>query len=348
MKLKPAAALAALWLIPAASAGESRSIAIVSAGGAPVSAAALEAGLEGGVKVSAVSAPLPEAGEAILRLAREGAGLIFSPSPEAAELARRLARRLPGVKLEQAGAGPFADNLARFTPRLWEARYISGLIAGKTTSSGVIGFVATAPEPQVIGEINAACIAARSVNPGAMVSVYYVNAAGDAEAEASAVESLISEGADVFLYNTGAGAAAKAAEAAGMKVIGQGKAAAEQVAPQRLLTSVLLDWSPWFVRRAKAFLNGEWSAGVKSAGLAEGVISFAPYAPSLPKDVIALAEYARLGMYLGKLWPFTGPLKRQDGSEWLQAGQAAAAKAPETMDFYVDCVKSAMPGSEGP
>ena len=73
------------------------------------------------------------------------------------------------------------------------------------------------------------------------------------------------------------------------------------------------------------------------------MVAFAPYNENLPKDVVALAEYARLGITLGKIHPFTGPINKQDGTPWLAEGETAPIGDLLGMNFYVEGVDGALP-----
>lgn len=58
---------------------------------------------------------------------------------------------------------------------MYEARYVTGIVAGKETKSNVIGYVAAFPIPEVIRGINAFTLGAQSVNPDVQVKVLWTN-----------------------------------------------------------------------------------------------------------------------------------------------------------------------------
>jgi basic membrane protein A and related proteins len=72
-------------------------------------------------------------------------------------------------------------------------------------------------------------------------------------------------------------------------------------------------------------------------------VVLAPWSKHIPADVVALAQAARDGIASGKLHPFTGPIKKQDGSVWLKDGEKAADKDLLSMNFYVEGIEGSLP-----
>jgi simple sugar transport system substrate-binding protein len=78
-------------------------------------------------------------------------------------------------------------------------------------------------------------------------------------------------------------------------------------------------------------------------GSRRGTVVLAPWSPKIPADVVKLAETARDNIAKGTLHPFTGPIKRQDGSLWLKEGEKASDKDLLAMNFYVEGLEGALP-----
>jgi basic membrane protein A len=91
--------------------------------------------------------------------------------------------------------GPHA---ATYFGRIYEARYLSGVVAGKMTTSNLVGYVAAHPIPEVIRGINAFTMGVRSVNPGAKVRVVWTNTWYDPVKEREAAVALLDAGADII------------------------------------------------------------------------------------------------------------------------------------------------------
>ena len=106
--------------------------------------------------------------ERVMRdLARHGHRLIFATSFGYLEPALRVAAEFPRVAFEHAGGYKTAPNLNTYNARLYEGRYLAGMLAGHASRSGVAGYVAGFPVPEVIQGINAFTLGMRAVNRSA-------------------------------------------------------------------------------------------------------------------------------------------------------------------------------------
>jgi simple sugar transport system substrate-binding protein len=93
----------------------------------------------------------------------------------------------------------------------------------------------------------------------------------------------------------------------------------------------------------KALLDGTWKTGDTWDGIKEGTVVIAPWSKKIPADVVKVAEGARDGIAGGTVHPFTGPIKKQDGSVWLKEGEKASDKDLSSMNFYVEGIEGSLP-----
>lgn len=284
----------------------------------------------------------PDAERIIRRLAQQGHGLIFTTSVGFMNPTLKVAKDFPDVKFEHATGFKRADNVSTYSARFYQGRHVIGLIAGKMTKTNTIGYIASFPIPEVVRGINAAYLAAKSVNPNVQFKIIWVSSWFDPGLEADAANALIEQGADVLMQHTDSAAPMTIAEEKGVLAFGQASNMAE-FGPTAQATSIMDDWTPYYTARAEAVLDGTWESTDTWDGIEAGMVAFAPYNENLPKDVVALAEYARLGILLGKIHPFTGPINKQDGSEWLAAGETATDQELLGMNFYVEGIEGALP-----
>jgi simple sugar transport system substrate-binding protein len=108
------------------------------------------------------------------------------------------------------------------------------------------------------------------------------------------------------------------------------------------LTSIIDDWSPYYIKRVKAVMDGTWEQVDVWAGIPDGEVVMAPYT-NMPDDVAALAAATEASIKDGSFHPFTGPVMKQDGSEWLKEGEVADDGALLGMNFYVKGVDDKLP-----
>ena len=118
------------------------------------------------------------------------------------------------MKFEHATGYKTADNVANYSGRFYEARYLAGKLAGATTKTNILGYVAALPIPEVLQGINAFTLGAKSVNPNVEVRVVWTSAWYDPGKESDATKSLIGQKADVITHHTNSSAVAAACEEA--------------------------------------------------------------------------------------------------------------------------------------
>ncbi len=88
-----------------------------------------------------------------------------------------MAAEFPEVQFFHAGglyqAGVHPDNVGSYFGYIDEAQYVSGVVAGRMSETGQLGFVAAIPIPQVLRNINSFTLGAQSVNPAATTQVVF-------------------------------------------------------------------------------------------------------------------------------------------------------------------------------
>ena len=282
----------------------------------------------------------PDAERAFERLARAGCKIIFTTSFGFMDSMVKVAAKFPDVKFEHATGYKNADNLAIYNSRFYEGRYILGQIAAKMSKSGTAGYIASFPIPEVVMGINSFMLGAQSINPDFKVKIVWVNTWFDPGKEADAAKALFDQGVDIIVQHTDSTAALQVAEERGMHGFGQ---ASDMIkfAPKAQLTAIVDDWGPYYVERVKAGLDGTWTATDIWAGIKDGAVHMAPYT-NMPDDVKAMAEATEEKIKGG--WnPFTGPITKQDGTEWLKDGEVADDGTLLGMNFYIKGVDDKLP-----
>ena len=283
----------------------------------------------------------PDAARVIQQLARSH-DIIFTTSFGYMNPTLKVAKRFPKVKFEHATGFKRAANVSTYSARFYEGRMVIGLIAGKVTKTNTIGYIASFPIPEVVRGINAAYLAAKSVNPAIKFKVVWVNTWFDPGKEADAARALIDQGADVLMQHTDSPAAMQIAEEKGIFAFGQASDMIKFGANAQL-TSIIDNWAPYYVARVKAVMDGTWSSQDTWDGIGPGMVEMATFSKRIPEDVRALAAKARDDIAAGKLYPFTGPINKQDGSVWLKAGETASDGDLASMNFYIEGVEGSLP-----
>ena len=288
---------------------------------------------------------VPEGADAqrvITKLASSGYGLIFTTSFGYMNPTLRAAKRFPKVKFEHATGFKRAANMSTYSARFYEGRYVVGKIVGKMTKSNTIGYIASFPIPEVIRGINATYLAAKSVNPDVKIKIVWVSTWFDPGKEADAAKTLIDQGADVIMQHTDSPAPVQVAEQRGVWAVGQ---ASDMTAfgPKAHLTSIIDNWAPYYIARAKAVLDGTWKSTDTWDGFKPGMVEMADYNKAIPERVVALAKATRAGIEAGTIHPFTGEIKDQSGKVVVPKGKTADDGMLAGMNFYVQGIEGSIP-----
>lgn len=305
---------------------------------------AVEAALGDKVKTTFVEnvAEGADAERVIQNLAASGHKLIFTTSFGFMNPTLKVAKRFPDVKFEHATGYKRAANVSTYAARFYEGRTVAGIIAGKMTKSNVIGYIGSFPIPEVVRGINAFTLALREVNPAAVVKVIWVNTWYDPGKEGEAAKALIDQGADILMQHTDSPAGIQIAEKRGIWAVGQ-SSDMTRFGPKVHLTAIVDNWDGYYIERTKAVMNGTWKSEDTWGGLKSGMLKLAPYNPSIPADVIALAEKVRKEIVAGTRHSFQGPIKDQDGKLVVPEGEILDDGALLSMNWYVDGVVGKLP-----
>ncbi|RQP25286.1 BMP family ABC transporter substrate-binding protein [Piscinibacter terrae] len=304
---------------------------------------AMEQALGDRVKATVVEsvAEGPDAERVMRDLAAQGHSLIFATSFGYLEPALRVAADFPQVKFEHAGGYKTAPNLNTYNARYYEGRYLAGLVAGRSSKTGMAGYVAGFPLPEVIQGINAFTLGMREANPKAQVKVLWLNAWFDPAKEREAALTLVNQGADVLTNHSGSPAVAQAAEDRGVMLVAY-QSDMRRFAPHAQLTSVLHQWGGYYTRVAQSVIDGRWKPQPVWGGLKDGFIALAPFSPSVDKETVALVEARRRAIVEGRFAPFSGRMVDSEGQERHAAGAMSDAQI-SGMNWFVQGVSGALP-----
>lgn len=291
----------------------------------------------------------PDAARVIRELVAQGNKVIFTTSFGYMEPTLKVAKEYPDVMFDHITGYKRAPNMATGNIRFYEGRYVQGVVAGLTTKSNTIGYLAAFPIPEVIQGINAFARGLRSVNKDASIKVVWVNSWYDPVKEADAAKVLIAEGADVLAQHTDSPAMLQTAEKAGVKGFGQ-SSDMHKFAPKAQLFSSVNNWGPYYISQVQKVIDGTWStgdgpdhwAGNTWKGIGDDYLVLTEF-KNMPAEVAAKAEAARSGIASGSLNIFEGPMKDNKGNMVLEAGKVLDDGGLWGMNYYVEGVEGNIP-----
>lgn len=292
------------------------------------------------IKVENVNGP--DSGRVMREMVADGHKLIFTTGFDYMEPTLKVAQDNPAATFMNATGFKQSTNVGSYNARFYEGRYLSGIVAGRMSKSGVAGYVAAFPIPEVVQGINAFTRGMRSVNPAAQVKVIMINAWFDPSKERETAMTLMDQGADVVTQHTNSSAVVQAAEARGVYSIGY-HSDMSKFGPKTFLTATTHEWGAYYTEIARRVIDGKWKPTNDWMGVKDGVVKLAPLGTAVPAPIRAEVAKATDLIAAGKLHPFAGPVVDQDGVQRVAAGQSMSDDAMQKMDFYVQGVAAKFP-----
>lgn len=194
------------------------------------------------------------------------------------------------------------DNVTCMMFEQEQASYLVGLAAGYTTESNVVGFVVGQANETMNSFGYGYCAGVLDANPDATILQYNANSFGDASAGKTAVNTMVTKGADVVFHaagGTGLGVIDGCKEN-GIWAIGV-DSDQSPLAPETILTSALKRVDNACYDATKKAILGTLEGGVATYDLAAGGVDIAPTTDNLFKDVLEKIEDAKKDIIAGDL-----------------------------------------------
>ena len=260
-------------------------------------------------------------------IAQDGAKLLFPTSfgyfdPHMLEVAKKSA----GVRFSHCGGmwtkGKHPDNTGSFFGYIDEAQYLNGVVAGHMSKSKKLGFVAAKPIPQVLRNINAFTMGARSVDPTITTTAIFTGDWSMPVKEAEATNGLADQGVDVFtMHVDGPKVVVETAAKRGRLVCGY-HASQAKLAPNAYLTGAEWNWLTAYTSILEAARSGKAHPNFVRGGLKDGFVKSSPYGAMVSEGARKNAEDVRKKMMAGGFDIFAGELKDNTGKVVIAKGTA--------------------------
>lgn len=261
---------------------------------------------------------------AILECIEEGANVIFGTSWGYMDTMEALAEEYPEVIFSHGtGYKGNGSNMNNYFGRIYQARYLSGIVAGLKTESDIVGYVAAMgmDNSEVTGGVNAFAMGVHSVNEDAKVYVKVTNSWYSPSEETNAAKALLAEGADVIAQHVDTPNPQLEAEKAGAFGIGYNSDMSKD-APGATLTSAVWDWSAYYTFAVKNLTEGTWTGENYYGGMADGLVDISPLNEELIADGTKEAvEAAKATIMDGSFNVFDGEIETNDGTIIGEAGK---------------------------
>lgn len=279
-------------------------------------------------------------------LAEAGNDIIFTTSFSFRDATAKVAPEYPDVVFENCSGFLTDNNMGSYFGRMYQAKFLAGIVAGLTTESNKIGYVAPIQIPEVVRLINACTLGARSVNPDVTMEVVWVGNWFDPPAETAAVESMVAAGVDVIFTGTDTTVPVVTAAENGVWSVGYDSCESCNAAPETCLTTPCWNWGPTYAARVEAVKNGTWKSEATYDSMFDGIAVLTELGPAAPPEAQEAVDTAKAELEDARD-VFCGPVYDNSG-----ALRVAEDECPEDlelicMDYYVEGVNSEVPAGVG-
>ncbi len=252
----------------------------------------------------------------------EGCRIIVGVSVHFGEDMVRAAEVYPDVYFMYAGGTKTRSNLSSFFGRMYQVRYLSGVIAGMKTRTGHLGYVAAFPIPEVIRGVNAFTLGVRSVRPNAVVHVGYCRSWTEDEAAGDVCVSLLDRyPIDVMGMHTNSLAPLKEADRRGLWSVGCNYDNADLFS-DTYLGACIWQWRPCYEMQIRDYLQGKVRGRNLWLDIADGVVSLSPPTRHLDERTQAAVQAANDKLWKRTFDVFYGPIRDNAGNIRIGAGES--------------------------
>ena len=253
----------------------------------------------------------------------EGCNVIFATSWGYMDETAEYAEKYPDIYFAH-GTGYMSNNknFTNYFGRIYQARYLSGIVAGLKTESNIIGYVSAmgSDNSECTGGIDAFAMGVESVNPDAKVLVAVTNSWFSPDDEKAAADALIAQGCDVLAQHVDTTAPQTASENNGTWAIGYNSDMSKET-PNATLTSVIWNWSAYYTSYVNSIVNATYDGSNYYGGMEDSLVGLTSLSGLCDEETAAKVSEAQKKILTGEFGVFDGEIVTNDGTTVGEAGK---------------------------
>lgn len=276
----------------------------------------------------------------IQELIDDGCKAIFSCSYGYMNQTVIMAEKNPDVYFFHCSGNETRENMSAYFGKIYQVRYLTGIVAGLRTETNQIGYVAAHPIPEVIRGADAFALGVKSVNPDAVIKINWSHSWYDTGLEKALALELIRSGCDVIAQHQDSIMPQIAAEEEGVWSIGYNSPMGF-FSPNAYLTGSLWNWESYMVGQVRAIENGTWKSSNYNGGLEDGVVLLEELtdnvAPGTHEVVDGAIRRIKDGFDI-----FEGPIYDNTGTLRVPEGKSLTDGEKLAMDWFTDNITEAV------
>ncbi|MBE5939682.1 MAG: BMP family ABC transporter substrate-binding protein [Lachnospiraceae bacterium] len=272
-------------------------------------------------------------------LVNSGCEIIIANSVEFGDGIESAAEKYPNIYFYHATGVGSGKNLSSYFGRMYQIRYLCGIVAGLQTETNEIGYVAAFPISEVNRGINAFALGVRKVNPDATVYVKWTDSWTDAAASRNAtIELLDSHNIDIITMHTDSLEPLEIAESKNIMSIGYNVDNSSYY-PNTFLTAAVWDWEKFYTPNILKCLQGKFVGYHYWESIDTGIVSLAPFSPKIKAGIADMVNAEVQRLTSGTYDVFYGPITDQSGNIRIAEGESMTDDAMlNHFDWYIEGV----------
>ena len=271
---------------------------------------------------------------------KEDCKIIVANSFEFGEYMKKAALAYPNTYFLHATGTSHSINMSTYFGRMYQARYLAGIVAALESKTGELGYVASFPLPEVIRGINAFMLGAHSVRPETVVYVRFCNSWTADEPAETATKTLLDNHPqiDVIAVHTNSLKPHKVTESRGIMSIGCNKDNSDLFA-SAYLTAVEWNWQGYYREQILDCLRGKFHGTHKWIGMNDGIVKLSGFSSIVSEETKAAVAAANDRLTSREFDVFYGPIRDNTGKLRLDEGESMSDNAMlNTFNWYVEGV----------
>lgn len=268
----------------------------------------------------------------------DGNQLIFTTSPSLLSVSKKYAVKYPKIKILNCSLNTNCSHVRTYYGRFYEAKFLTGVIAGIMTAKNEIVYIADYPLYGMIANINAFALGVKMVNPNAKIYLEWSTMKNNKINNLMKNEdiSVVSD-QDMIMPS-------KNSDHFGLYLKSNGVL-------KNHLAMPVWNWGVFYEKIIRSVINDTWKKDIQKTGyeslnywwgISSGMIDVICSA-KIPPRTRQLVSLLKQAVSDGVFHPFSGEITSQDGTRHSSDENGITPKEIVTMDWLVDNIEGKIP-----
>lgn len=267
----------------------------------------------------------------------DGCTVLFTASPRFLGSSIKAGIKYPDIKILNCSLNAYSGHLRTYYGRLYEAKFLVGMLAGILSSTDHIGYISDFPIFGSTASINAFALGVKMVNPGATVHLVWSTEKG------TDINKIFSEANVSHISGRDMVAPLHSTRKYGLYDLSRPESGS--------IATCIWHWGKFYHRIIQTILNGNWKRTLSDGqsesvnywwGISSGMIDMIA-SSSVPKRTMSLIELVKKQIISGEFNIFSGDIRDQAGNIITRGNESLSPKQIVEMDRLCDNIEGHIP-----